>query len=102
MSVNLVPIDYNMCSGTMRQRERNLTQSSGSQSVAIWRGQVERTPYRDPKTERMTIAKMEITTLLGQALLDSRWRPRLKAMFKDGRSYQDQAFSADTTGFILS
>lgn len=70
------------------------------------RGASERTPYNEPRTDRMTIAKMEITTLSFSKVVRSCEYPRTKSLFWNGRRggehYQDHAFNADTTGFILA
>jgi hypothetical protein len=67
-----------------------------------WAGHViARTLNRDPRTERITIAKTEMTTLEIEGLLDSvdawAYEP-----VEYGEPYQDQAFNADTTGFIAA
>lgn len=58
-----------------------------------------RTLYSEPRTERMMIAKTEITTLCKKQgvraiglSMDAVW---------DKGAYQDQAFKAETTGFML-
>lgn len=59
-----------------------------------------RTLYSEPRTERMMIAKTEIITLCKKQgvrviglSMDVVW---------DGGAYQDQAFKAETTGFMLT
>ena len=60
-----------------------------------------RTLYSEPRTERMTIAKAEITTLFKKQGV------RAIGLFDGcslgwGGAYQDQAFKAETTGFMLA
>jgi hypothetical protein len=62
----------------------------------------ERTPYSEPRTERITIAKMEITTLSKAKSIRSCRYSRVWPSLEWGEAYQDQAFNADTTGFILA
>lgn len=49
------------------------------------RGASERTPYNEPRTDRMTIAKMEITTLSFSKVVRSCEYPRTKSLFWNGR-----------------
>jgi alkyl hydroperoxide reductase subunit AhpC len=56
--------------------------------------------YSEPRTERMTIAKTEIMTLFEKRgvraiglSMDTVW---------DEGAYQDQAFKAETTGFMVA
>jgi hypothetical protein len=50
----------------------------------------------------MTMANKEITTLLNKKECQKLSIKKGRGTVRDGEAYQDQAFKADTTGFILA
>jgi hypothetical protein len=61
-------------------------------------GSNQRTLNSDPRTERMTMAKREMTTLWKT---DTHQHTECKGISFGGKPYQDQAFITDTTGFMV-